>query len=216
MAGYGWKTVHIDCETAFPGDGLGGLPPVGSIIDMEFVGSLRGEREQFFPFLGTSDIYVREEMVQTFTKLVDARRKLCQIVIGSPSIGKSILLFFVALYQASIQKKPVLYIRKTSIPFDGTSAFYIRPTTSNVVVDAVGVNDAVVIGSDAPVPETVPEATTTTTTSSTTAATQNKVVQVDFTRQIYFPVTLFELESYIVKTYHKNSNSVFWRQKMRQ
>ena len=131
MKDFSWDiAVEIDCEVAFPN---GDLPPVQSSIALTFLDALRttpddGERD---PFLPSDDFYVRKEVKETFAELIDRNRYWCQILIGSPGVGKSILLFLVCLFQSSVRKKPVLFIRKTKVPGEYVSAFYIKPDSDD-------------------------------------------------------------------------------------
>jgi hypothetical protein len=70
-------------------------------------------------------IYVRKEMCDVFAELTKASRRQKQILIGSPGVGKSILLFLVALYRAETEKKPCLFIRKTRNSQELLSVFVI-------------------------------------------------------------------------------------------
>lgn len=209
MESFGWKKVTIDCEDAFPEeDGVSFLPNAGKSIPMGFLDQIRISQEEkyeggdrFLPPRGTR-LYVREEMVHTFTQLIDKRRKFCQVLIGSPGVGKSILLFLVALYRASVEQQKVLYIRKTKDSHEFVSAFYIRPVVDDDEEEGGGgggVNDAV--GSTA----AAAAKATKTTTSSTT---KKRMVQIDFARNIKKSTTLENLEIYLAKTYfHSKSSS---------
>jgi hypothetical protein len=64
-------------------------------------------------------------MVNVFKELIKSSRKKRQVLIGSPGVGKSLLLFLVALYRAYREGKTVVYIRKTTSTFELISLFYI-------------------------------------------------------------------------------------------
>jgi DNA replication protein DnaC len=64
-------------------------------------------REKFLP----ESIYVRKEMCDVFAELTREKRDEKQILIGSPGVGKSVLLFLVALYRALTEGKPCCFIR---------------------------------------------------------------------------------------------------------
>ena len=53
-------------------------------------------KEHFFP---KNSIYIRKEMCEVFQELTKSGREMSQIVIGSPGVGKSVLIFLVALYR---------------------------------------------------------------------------------------------------------------------
>jgi len=147
----GWKEEEIDCEAVFPQDML---PRVGSSIDMGFVDTLRLERaagargEEFLP---TGNIYLRQEVRDTFNELTKGDRKYRQVLIGSPGVGKSVLLFLVALYQATVRKVPVLYVRKTKVPDEEISAFFLKQDPSKSDTKKVSVNFAREIDTQHPV-----------------------------------------------------------------
>ena len=80
-------------------------------------------KEQFFP---KNSIYIRKEMCEVFQELTKMDRKLRQVLIGSPGVGKSVLIFLVALYRALYEEKPVCFIRKTRDVGEFTSVFFMR------------------------------------------------------------------------------------------
>ena len=139
-----WREAEIDCAAVFP---KGVLPPVGSSIDMGFVDNVRrnpdavssGGMEEFLP---TGSIYLRQACIDTFNELTKANRTFQQVLIGSPGVGKSVLLFIVALYQAAVKKVRVIYVRKTTVPEEDTSAFLIEPESSNADTKKVSVRFA--------------------------------------------------------------------------
>jgi len=53
-------------------------------------------------------IYVRREMCQVFDELTERNRKKQQIVIGSPGVGKSVLLLLVAMHRVLADEVPTL------------------------------------------------------------------------------------------------------------
>jgi hypothetical protein len=83
-------------------------------------------REKFLP----ESIYVRKEMCDVFAELTREKRDEKQILIGSPGVGKSILLFLVALYRALTEDKPCCFIRKTRYSHELTSVFVFVKNTS--------------------------------------------------------------------------------------
>lgn len=140
------KNVKIDCELAFPDATVPQTP--GTSLDMRFVGKLRSD-DDITEFIPSGNIYLREEVISTIKELTEIDRDWCQILIGSPGVGKSVLLFLVAFFQASVNRKAVLYIRKTEVPNELVSAFYIRPDSCStkrlqVIVDAARDIDKIV------------------------------------------------------------------------
>jgi hypothetical protein len=108
------------------------LRRVGSRFDLDFLEPILAAPalEDFIPnnqqsVTQSSGIYVRREMVDVFTELVRPDRKQRQVLIGSPGVGKSLLLFVVALYRAFCEEKSVLYIRKTKTSQELTSVFFM-------------------------------------------------------------------------------------------
>ena len=124
------KTVDVDCEAlaqSFPSR-------VGSCFSLDFLAPIfaKDSVEKFFPKSQQSSIYVRQEMADVFCELTKTNRKPTQVLIGSPGIGKSLLLFIVALYRArNEQNAVVVYLRKTRRPRELTSVFVISAKTAD-------------------------------------------------------------------------------------
>lgn len=93
-----WKEEEIDCRVF-----QNGLPASGSSLDMAFVDKLRLGADEDTEFLPCGNIFVRQEVKDVFAVLTDPKREKCQILIGSPGVGKSALLFLVTLFQASVR-----------------------------------------------------------------------------------------------------------------
>jgi hypothetical protein len=113
------KLETIDCKSI---KGSSFLTTEGECIDLGFLAPMlatAGSRDMFFP----KSIYVRKEMCEVFKELIKSDRKRKQIMIGSPGVGKSILLFLVALYRTLYEDKPGCFIRKARDSEELTSAF---------------------------------------------------------------------------------------------
>ena len=122
-----YKDVTIDCESAFPNDTL---PQANTSLNLEFLDSIRLPEGRTDDFIPKGSIFLRQEVIDTFKELTLKNRDWCQILIGSPGVGKSVLLFIVALFQASVRRHPVFFIRKTQVSDEDISVFYIRPDSS--------------------------------------------------------------------------------------
>ena len=83
---------------------------------------LIGEQERFIP----DAIYVRKEMCQVFTELTKDDRALTQILIGSPGVGKSVLLLVVALHRVLTTGIPAIFVRKTRAPLEFVTVFFMK------------------------------------------------------------------------------------------
>lgn len=80
-------------------------------------------------------LYVRDEMHSVWKELVanDADEEVFnQVLIGSPGVGKSVVLFLYALHRAQGGKK-VMYWRKARVDKSGISLFCMEPVS---LVDA--------------------------------------------------------------------------------
>ncbi len=104
-------------------------------MDLEFFNPLRlpEHEDSFIP----TKIYVRKCMKQIFESFCeDIRgkrskpRALKTVLIGSPGVGKSVLFFLAALYQA--QSSYTVYYRRTTKESD-ISVFLMMPDKNNVV-----------------------------------------------------------------------------------
>ena len=89
-----------------------------SIMDLNFLDPLRlvNEEDVFFP----KKIFIRDCMKEVFqvfcadAQIVGRKAGSFQtVLIGSPGVGKSVLFFLVALYQA--QFSYIMYYRRTTI-----------------------------------------------------------------------------------------------------
>jgi hypothetical protein len=109
------------------GQGGGSNAPT---VNMEFLNGLRlaGKEERF---LIPTAVYVRDCMKVIFGLFLEdvAFSKKAgtknTALIGSPGVGKSILFFLAALYQA--QERRVVYYRSTKTENEGASLFFMRP-----------------------------------------------------------------------------------------
>jgi len=95
----------------------GSLIQLGSILK-----SISLPKEPFIPNV----IYVRKEMCQVFGELTKENRKSRQILIGSPGVGKSILLLLVALHRVLTEGVPTIFVRKTRDAEEFLSVFFMR------------------------------------------------------------------------------------------
>jgi len=95
----------------------------GEVIQLDCLKTISlPKKELFFP----DSIYIRVEMCQVFRELTKKNRKERQILIGSPGVGKSILLFLVALHRAVEEGIPTVFFRKTKNPQEFTSVFFMK------------------------------------------------------------------------------------------
>ena len=101
-------------------------PPVeGSLIQLgSILEPISLSKELFVPGV----IYVRKEMCQVFGELTKDNRKNRQILIGSPGVGKSILLFLVALQRVLTKGVPTIFVRKTRDAQEPLSVFFMKKT----------------------------------------------------------------------------------------
>jgi hypothetical protein len=68
-------------------------------------------RDKFLPLA----LYVRDVMLTMFLRLTDGDSDFERhVLIGSPGVGKSILMFLAALRHAQVGKKPVVFLRRTN------------------------------------------------------------------------------------------------------
>lgn len=119
---------------------------VGSVIDLAWLKNISLEEEPFFP----GKVYVRKEMCDVFGELTKKNRKPFQILIGSPGVGKSVLLFLVALRRVLKEGTPTIFARKTKYVGELVSVFYMRKVDDThiqvfydrQVENSVTVNDA--------------------------------------------------------------------------
>ncbi len=104
-------------------------------MDLDFLNPLRlpEHEDSFIP----TKIYIRKCMKQIFGWFCEdtrgKRRKpraLQTVLIGSPGVGKSVLFFLAALYQA--QSSYTIYYRRTTNESD-FSVFLMMPYQKNVV-----------------------------------------------------------------------------------
>jgi hypothetical protein len=101
----------------------------GRVIDMGFLDPLRSELAE--RFLIPSTAYVRDCMrtiFGLFLEDIESNKKAGAkntVLIGSPGVGKSILFFLAALYQA--QRRPIVYHRITKTEDEKASLFFVAP-----------------------------------------------------------------------------------------
>lgn len=101
----------------------------GRLIDMSFLDPLRSEIAE--RFLIPSTAYVRDCMRMIFALFledIESNKKAGAknaVLIGSPGVGKSILFFLAALYQA--QRRPIVYHRITKTEDEKASLFFVAP-----------------------------------------------------------------------------------------
>jgi hypothetical protein len=113
------ETAVLDCE-CIKRDSF--LTEEGGVIELGFLAPITSEGDLFFP----ESIYVRKEMCEVFKELIKSDRKQRQILIGSPGVGKSILLFLVALYRTLYGGSPGCFVRKTKDPQELSSVFLMK------------------------------------------------------------------------------------------
>lgn len=94
----------------------------GELIHLDCLKPICTEHEEFFP----ETLYVRKEMCEVFGELTKSDRKQQQILIGSPGVGKSVLLFLVALYRVLSDGIPAIFVRKPKNAQELTSVFYMK------------------------------------------------------------------------------------------
>ena len=109
----------VDFSALFPG---GNPPEVDTVLDLEALQNFKSpcNKERFVP----SRIFVRQEMLRIWETLRtndEDSEVNSQVLLGSPGVGKSIVLFLHALRRASEGAK-VIYFRKTDYEKD-TSVF---------------------------------------------------------------------------------------------
>lgn len=116
------------------GDGEGASPDHGNnsarTISTAFLDSLRlaSENERF---LLPRTVYVRDCMrtiFGLFREDVESKKRAGAkntVLVGSPGVGKSILFFLAAVYQA--RKRPVGYYRRTRSELEMASLFFMMP-----------------------------------------------------------------------------------------
>ena len=81
------------------------------------------DNEMFF----RNDIYIRKEIIEVLRELTKPDRKRKQILIGSPGVGKSILLFLVAIHQLlNDSGTPTIFIRRPENSEEHTSIFFMK------------------------------------------------------------------------------------------
>lgn len=136
-----WTEVVVDCSIGFKANydyETQPLPSVGTIMDLSFLEPIRLKRNEEIPveqfkqrslekFLCINDLYIRDEMHSLMKKLISEDRFYQQVIIGSPGVGKSLLLFIAAIWRTAVRRERVIYIRKTSQLQESTSIFYFQP-----------------------------------------------------------------------------------------
>lgn len=115
----------IDCSSLFQAEDL--AAGVGETLDMSTLSQkLCGNYKE--AFLPSTRVYVRQEMIYVFKQLTAERSQdedvISQVLIGSPGVGKSILCFLVAIWQA-MRGNQVVYWRKTSQQNEHISVFVL-------------------------------------------------------------------------------------------
>ena len=106
---------EVDFSQLFPG---GNPPAANTVLDLAALQNLKppSDVEEFIP----KKIFVRQEMLTIWEKLrtndEDAEVK-SQVLLGSPGVGKSVVIFLHAMRRASAGKK-VMYFRKTTYEDD--------------------------------------------------------------------------------------------------
>jgi hypothetical protein len=105
------------------------------VVDMSFLSPLVLPNNE--PFLIPASIYVRDCMRMIFDFFCDDIKadmtpdSKNTALIGSPGVGKSILFFLAALYQAT--SKMVVYYRLTKAPSERASLFFMAPAQNGGV-----------------------------------------------------------------------------------
>ena len=101
---------EVDFHRLFPD---GDPPAAGTILNLQVLENLKLDLddEEFFPL----KIFIRQEMLSVWQELKanDQPKIKSQVLIGSPSVGKSIVFFLHALRRAHEGEK-VIYFRKTT------------------------------------------------------------------------------------------------------
>ena len=132
-----FKTIDIDIGSSLDGL-LPGAPKDTRILDLSFLDDLRLPKNKE-KFLSPEKIYVRNCMRQIFGLFVEDVTETAEggkmrpdtrttAFIGSPGVGKSILSFCAALYQA--QTTNVIYYRRTKSLSERASVFVMSPGKS--------------------------------------------------------------------------------------
>ena len=132
-----FKTIDIDIGSSLDGL-LPGAPKDTRILDLRFLDDLRLPKDEE-KFLSPEKIYVRNCMRQIFGLFVEDVTETAEggkmlpdtrttAFIGSPGVGKSILSFCAALYQA--QTTNVIYYRRTKSLSEQASVFVMTPGKS--------------------------------------------------------------------------------------
>ncbi|KAL3918165.1 MAG: hypothetical protein SGILL_004369 [Bacillariaceae sp.] len=128
-------SATFDVATLFPSDEF---PNVGSTIDLTaLVAELQPPAspefvERFLPL----KLFVRTEMRDVFNELRVERPWDCKVLSGSPGVGKSILLFLVALFRAKTEPTVSIgYMRHVDDPGELLSAFIMKGRTGESLVD---------------------------------------------------------------------------------
>lgn len=133
------ETTRLDCSKLFSCEtaatfsaGAGTytlLHNKHKVLKLDALNSLRttGKQLEFLP----TKIYVRDCMQEIFNKIVWASNpnKYC-IIFGSPGVGKSVLSFLAALCFVRYEKKPLLFLRKTTKKTENISVFWITPDSN--------------------------------------------------------------------------------------
>lgn len=114
-----WGGGFFSPETTSADDGQRFLPQAGSLMDLAVIreffapkdGDNYGFEELFFP----KCIFVREEMETAFKELLHNGNNTLSVFSGSPGIGKSLVMFLVILYRATVKHEKTLYVRRTDL-----------------------------------------------------------------------------------------------------
>lgn len=129
-----FHSAQVDCEWIESGSFL---KESGGTIDLqEVLRPVFADGDTFFP----KAVYVREEMCLVFAELIKSDRKRKQILIGSPGVGKSVLLFLVAMYRTLKENKPGCFIRKTRDTEELTSVFFFKRKFDNSTIMEIHYN----------------------------------------------------------------------------
>ncbi|KAL3906120.1 MAG: hypothetical protein SGILL_009402 [Bacillariaceae sp.] len=123
-----WKDCTIDVSSLFP---EGDFAPVGRVLNLyAALKDLSAEREFFL----SRQIFVRSEMEQLFREMQNGGAR-SHIVSGSPGIGKSLVFFLVAIFQAAKKGERVLYFRCTANDQEAASTFLLEKGSEENLVN---------------------------------------------------------------------------------